>query len=64
MAAKINKTVKIPLESGSRGSGKTVPGPGSVRGGGTTATGPSKSGGVGTGGFANARGLAKRGAKY
>lgn len=61
MAAKIVKTVKIPLKSGSSSSGKTVPGPGALRGGGTLAGGPSKSGGMATGGgYGNARGVMSR----
>lgn len=61
MAAKISKTVKIPLASGSKASGKTVPGPSSVRGGGTLAGGNGKSAGIGTtGGYGNARGVMSR----
>lgn len=45
MASKIVKKVKIPLKSGSKASGKTVPSPGSVRGGGTLST--VKGGGTG-----------------
>lgn len=61
MAAKINKTVRIPLASGSKSSGKTVPGPGSVRGGGTLAGGPSGSGqNTGGGGYGRTSGLMKK----
>lgn len=42
MAAKVNKMVKISMANGSMGpvgSGKTVPGPGSILGGGTRMSG-------------------------
>lgn len=57
------KKVHIPISSGAKASGKTVPGPGSIRGGGTTANGgksgkmPASTGG----GFGNARGVMSRG---
>lgn len=61
MAAKINKTVRIPLASGSKSSGKTVPGPGSVRGGGTLAGGLSSGGqNTGGGGYGRTTGLQKK----
>lgn len=60
MAAKLNTTKKISLSGGSKASGKTVPGPGSVRGGGTTAGGTSAKTPPSTGGgFGNSRGLQK-----
>lgn len=64
MAAKMNTTKKIPLASGSKSSGKTVPGPNSVRGGGTGAGGPSgKMQNVGGSGYGRASGVNKRGSK-
>lgn len=61
MSAKLNTTKKISLSGGSKTTGKTVPGPGSVRGGGTGAGGPSAKTTPSTGsGFGNARGIQKR----
>jgi len=62
--AKSNGTKRIPLASGSKATGKTVPGPGSVRGGGTGAGGPSgKMQNTGGGGFGRASGINKKGGK-
>jgi hypothetical protein len=63
MSAKLNTSKRIDLSkgsSGSQGSGKTIPGPGSVRGGGQSAKQVSGGGKAAMGGKPMS-GLAKRG---